>query len=240
MKIDKATPFNQNGVIGVDAAATAAFEKTKEIEAKFEGKIESAAGNVKKIARLNKRAMQKMGRKVPRAEKKARKKGYTDSGGKYYPPSETRGGNFLPTNEDDPRYDGVPQQDELNLSRKQIDSMSQEDWDKLPIVTGPKPGRAPTGALKNQPYLADPIKKPSSIRLDLSDKSPISPNLRDDLPKLETEKPQPNRALKITRGILSLLSPHFAAASKVYGAARVIGSKLNKAKIDYRDQKHNR
>ena len=87
MKIDKATPFNQNGIIGVDAAATAAFEKTKEIEAKFEGKIESAAGNVKKIARLNKRAMQKMGRKVPRAEKKARKKGYTDSGGKYYPPS---------------------------------------------------------------------------------------------------------------------------------------------------------
>ena len=110
-------------------------------------------------------------------------------------------------------------QDELNLTKKQIDSMSQEDWDKLPIVTGPKPG----------------IKE-----LDLSDKSPISPNLRDDLPKLEAEKPQPNKALKITRGILSLLSPHFAAASKVYGAARVIGSKLNKAKIDYRDQKHNR
>ena len=114
-------------------------------------------------------------------------------------------------------------QDELNLTKKQIDSMSQEDWDKLPIVTGPKPG-----------------KEPSSIQLDLSDKSPISPNLRDDLPKLEAEKPQPNRALKITRGILSLLSPHFAVASKAYGAARVIGSKLNKAKIDYRDQKRNR
>ena len=115
-------------------------------------------------------------------------------------------------------------QDKLDLTKKQIDSMSQEDWDKLPIVTGPKPG----------------IKE-----LDLSDKSPISPNLRDDLPKLEARdkeiyKPQPNRALKITRGILSLLSPHFAAASKVYGVARVIGSKLNKAKIDYRDQKHNR
>jgi len=94
-------------------------------------------------------------------------------------------------------------QDKLDLTKKQIDSMSQEDWDKLPIVTGPKPGI-------------------------------------DDLPKLEAEKPQPNKALKITRGILSLLSPHFAAASKVYGAARVIGSKLNKAKIDYRDQKRNR
>tara|TARA_R110002020_G_scaffold196220_1_gene397167 strand:+ start:212 stop:568 length:357 start_codon:yes stop_codon:yes gene_type:complete len=114
-------------------------------------------------------------------------------------------------------------QDELNLTQEQINKMSQKDWDNLPIVTGPKPG-----------------KEPSSIQLDLSDKSPISPNLRDDLPKLEAEKPQPNKALKITRGILSLLSPHFAAASKVYGAARVIGSKLNKAKIDYRDQKHNR
>ena len=31
-------------------------------------------------------------------------------------------------------------QDELNLTKKQIDSMSQEDWDKLPIVTGAKAG----------------------------------------------------------------------------------------------------
>jgi len=114
-------------------------------------------------------------------------------------------------------------QGKLDLTQKQIDSMSQEDWDKLPIVTGPKPGR-----------------EPSSIQLDLSDKSPISPNLRDDLPKLEAEKPTQSRVIKLTRGILSLLSPHFAAASKVYGAARVIGSKLTKAKIDYRDQKHNR
>jgi hypothetical protein len=81
-------------------------------------------------------------------------------------------------------------QDELDLTKKQIDNMSQKDWDKLPIVTGPKPGR-----------------EPSSIQLDLSDKSPISPNLRDDLPKLEAEKPQPNKALKITKGILRLLSP---------------------------------
>ena len=49
------------------------------------------------------------------------------------------------------------------------------------------------------------------------------------------EKPQPNKAIKITKGILSLLSPHFAAVSKVYGVARVIGSKLTKAKIDKRD-----
>lgn len=101
--------------------------------------------------------------------------------------------------------------------------MSQEDWDKLPIVTGAKAGTLAA-------------EKAANVELDLSDKSPISPNLRDDLPKLEAEKPQPNRALKITRGILSLLSPHFAIASKAYGAARVIGSKLNKAKIDYRDQ----
>ena len=109
-------------------------------------------------------------------------------------------------------------QDELNLTKKQIDSMSQEDWDKLPIVTGPKPG----------------IKE-----LDLSDESPISPNLRDDLPKLEAEKPQPNRALKITRGILRLLSPTilpgYRAAKKIYGGARTIHSKLNKWKIDKRD-----
>jgi len=114
-------------------------------------------------------------------------------------------------------------QDELDLTKDQINNMSQKDWDKLPIVTGPKPGR-----------------EPSSVQLDLSDKSPISPNLRDDLPKLEAEKPQPNKTLKITKGILSLLSPHFAAASKIYGAVRVAGSKLNKMKIDYRDQKHNR
>lgn len=113
-------------------------------------------------------------------------------------------------------------QDKLNLTKKQIDSMSQEDWDKLPIVTGAKAGTLAA-------------EKAANVELDLSDKSPISPNLRDDLPKLEAEKPK-NKAIKITRGILSLLSPHFAIASKAYGAARVIGSKLNKAKIDYRDQ----
>lgn len=104
-------------------------------------------------------------------------------------------------------------QDELNLTQEQINKMSQKDWDNLPIVTGPKPG-----------------KEPSSIQLDLSDKSPISPNLRDDLPKLEAEKPQPNRALKITKGILRLLSP-----TPAYDAARIVYSKLNKWKIDKRD-----
>ena len=104
-------------------------------------------------------------------------------------------------------------QDELDLTKDQINNMSQKDWDKLPIVTGPKPGR-----------------EPSSVQLDLSDKSPISPNLRDDLPKLEAEKPQPNKALKITKGILRLLSP-----TPAYDAARIVYSKLNKWKIDKRD-----
>ena len=64
-------------------------------------------------------------------------------------------------------------QDELDLTKKQIDSMSQKDWDKLPIVTGPKAGTLAAEKAAN----------------------------------VEAEKPQPNKALKITKGILRLLSP---------------------------------
>ena len=105
-------------------------------------------------------------------------------------------------------------QDELNLTKKQIDSMSQEDWDKLPIVTGPQPG-----------------KEPSSIQLDLSDTSlPKGMNAKMDLPKLEAEKPK-NNAIKITEGLLRLLSPTilpgYRIAKKIYGGARTLHSKLN-------------
>ena len=62
--------------LGKDAGETAAFEKSAQIEDKFNSKIEKAAGNDKKIAKLNKRANNKMARKVPRAQKRADKKGY--------------------------------------------------------------------------------------------------------------------------------------------------------------------
>ena len=61
--------------IGKDAGETAAFEKSMEIEDKFTTKIEKAKGNDKKIAKLEKRANNKMERKVPKAQKKADKKG---------------------------------------------------------------------------------------------------------------------------------------------------------------------
>jgi len=100
------SPFNQlaeeyansfNERIGVHPGATAAFEKGKEIEMKFEDKIEKAGGYGEwdeetgkyknpKINRLNKRANNKMARKVPRAYKKANKKGYVDGSGKSYSP----------------------------------------------------------------------------------------------------------------------------------------------------------
>ncbi len=82
---------------------------------------------------------------------------------------------------------------ELNLTKKQIDSMSQEDWDKLPIVTGPKP-----------------VNKPGTAYLNPEDESPDSPNLRDDLPKMEAEMSLPNKAIKITKGVLSLIRPNTA------------------------------
>ena len=131
--------------------------------------------------------------------------------------------NVLPKNENDPRYDfhvAPPQhiysnavtkhspvfkqiekatpfnQDELDLTKKQIDNMSQEDWDKLPIVTGAKAGTLAAEKART----------------------------------LEAEKPQPNKALKITKGILRLLSP-----TPAYDAARIVYSKLNKWKIDKRD-----
>ena len=69
----KASPAKQ---LGKDAGETAAFEKSAQIEDKFNRKIEKAAGNDKKIAKLNKRANNKMARKVPRAQKRADKKGY--------------------------------------------------------------------------------------------------------------------------------------------------------------------
>jgi len=77
----KASPAKKHGhspakQLGKDAGETAAFEKSKQIEDKFTTKIEKAKGNDKKIARLEKRANNKMSRKVPRAQKKADKKGY--------------------------------------------------------------------------------------------------------------------------------------------------------------------
>ena len=108
-------------------------------------------------------------------------------------------------------------QSKLDLTKKQIDSMSQEDWDKLPIVTGAKAGTLAA-------------EKAANVELDLSDKSPISPNLRDDLPKLEAEKSTQSRAIKLTKGILRLLSP-----TPAYDLARIVYSKLNKWKIDKRD-----
>ena len=77
----KASPAKKYGhspakQLGKDAGETAAFEKSAQIEDKFNSKIEKAAGNDKKIAKLNKRANNKMARKVPRAQKKADKKGY--------------------------------------------------------------------------------------------------------------------------------------------------------------------
>jgi len=60
--------------LGVDPAETAAFEKSKEIELKFDEKIEKAGDNKKKVKRLEDRANRQMKRKVPRAAKKAAKK----------------------------------------------------------------------------------------------------------------------------------------------------------------------
>ena len=79
----KASPAKQ---MGVDAGDTAAFEKSKEIESKFEKKIEKAGGfgvpnedgssKNKRVNRLTKRANKRQERKVPRARKKADEKGY--------------------------------------------------------------------------------------------------------------------------------------------------------------------
>ena len=44
------------------------------------------------------------------------------------------------------------------------------------------------------------------------------------------EKPQPNKAIKITKGILRLISP-----TPAFDIARTVYSKLNKWKIDKRD-----
>ena len=93
-------------------------------------------------------------------------------------------------------------QNELDLTKEQIDSMSQEDWDNLPIVTGPKPKK------KKQPWEVmdahnihaaktnDPIgggDPPITDTIKLSDKDlsstkNVSPNYRDDLPKLSAHK----------------------------------------------------
>jgi len=84
--------------LGVDAAETAAFEKSKEIESKFDDKIQKAGGYGEwdektgkyknpKINRLNKRAGNKMKRKVPRAAARAAKKGHTMGDGTFLPPS---------------------------------------------------------------------------------------------------------------------------------------------------------
>ena len=79
----KASPAKQ---MGVDAGDTAAFEKSKQIESKFEKKIEKAGGfgvpnedgssKNKRVNRLTKRANKRQERKVPRARKKADEKGY--------------------------------------------------------------------------------------------------------------------------------------------------------------------
>ncbi len=37
-------------------------------------------------------------------------------------------------------------EDELDLTQEQIDNMTQEEWDNLPIVTGPNPSRSTPGA----------------------------------------------------------------------------------------------
>jgi len=84
--------------LGVSAAETAAFEKSKDIELKFEDKIERAGGYGEwdeetgqyknpKINRLTKRAENKMRRKVPRAAARAAKKGHTMADGTFLPPS---------------------------------------------------------------------------------------------------------------------------------------------------------
>ena len=96
---------------------------------------------------------------------------------------------------------------ELNLTKKQIDSMSQKDWDNLPIVTGPKPGD-----------------KPGTAYLNPEDESPDSPNLRDDLPKMEAEMSLPNKAIKITKGVLSLLRPNTAMLPQKEDAATAADS----------------
>lgn len=93
-------------------------------------------------------------------------------------------------------------QNELDLSKEQIDSMSQEDWDNLPIVTGPKPKKKkqpwevmdahnihaaktndPIGG--GDPSISDTIKLSDE---DLTSTKNISPNYRDDLPKLSAHR----------------------------------------------------
>jgi len=93
-------------------------------------------------------------------------------------------------------------QNELDLTKEQIDNMSQEEWDKLPIVSGPKPKpkkqpwevmdahnihaaktNDPIGG--GDPSISDTIKLSDE---DLSSTKNISPNYRDDLPKLSAHK----------------------------------------------------
>ena len=84
----KASPAKKHdeGRLGVDAGETAAFEKSKEVEHKFDRKIERAGGfgvpnedgssPSRRVNRLVKRSNKQLARKVPRAKKKADKKGY--------------------------------------------------------------------------------------------------------------------------------------------------------------------
>jgi len=163
-------------------------------------------------------------------------------------------------------------QNNQELTKEQIDNMSQEDWDALPIVSGqkpPTPKQFPTKqvvppstqVVGRQPMFVSVDKQPifetdmkdfklntqerrdeytrrkweqdettsvKPIQLDLSDKSlPKGMNAKMDLPKLEAEKPK-NNAIKITEGLLRLLSPgSIGAASLISGAARSMYSKLN-------------
>lgn len=84
----KASPAKKHdeGRLGVDAGETAAFEKSKEVEHKFDRKIERAGGfgvpnedgssPSRRVNRLVKRSNKQLARKVPRAKKKADEKGY--------------------------------------------------------------------------------------------------------------------------------------------------------------------
>jgi len=102
-------------------------------------------------------------------------------------------------------------QSKLDLTKKQIDSMSQEDWDKLPIVTGPKPGREPKSEADK--WVGSHILSETELKKAERLGKTTSPSDLTDLPKLEAEKPQlfypkgDNRAIKITKGILRLISP---------------------------------
>jgi len=107
---------------------------------------------------------------------------------------------------------------ELNLTQEQIDNMSQKDWDNLPIVTGPKPGN-----------------KPGTAYLNPEDKSPDSPNLRDDLPKMEAEMSLPNKAIKITKGVLSLIRPNTAMLPQKEGHLTSRGKEEGKLPVQTAD-----